>query len=391
MRWSTPYAQTFSARLALFYAALFGVYGIQLPFFSVWLDWRGLSPAEIGLVTATPLFLRLAVGPVAAFLADRSGDRRSAIVVAAGCGLAAVLALSQSQALLAILLFTAIFLVGSQTTGPIGEAIALSGVREHGVDYGRMRLWGSLSFIVVTFLGGAAVEHLGASSVIWMLATGMGALLVAACVLPAPRQAGPQLGSFRRLTLGHVAEVAASRPFLLFLCAVGMVQASHSVLYVFGVLHWQAQGLSSTTIGVLWSVGVVAEVMLFGVADRFVGRVGPMGYIVAGGVAAVLRWGAMALDPPVVVLFPLQVLHALSFAATHFGAMHFIHRAVPQEQAGTAQSLVAAVTGGFGMGAATLLAGVLYEPFGGLSYLAMAAIAGIGLAAAVRVKASWLG
>jgi PPP family 3-phenylpropionic acid transporter len=95
MSFSTTPARDFSLRLSLFFAALFVLYGVQLPFFPVWLDWRGLSPAEIGVVTAAPLFLRIVIGPVAAFLADRSGDRRQAIIIAAGCGLLAVLALSQ--------------------------------------------------------------------------------------------------------------------------------------------------------------------------------------------------------------------------------------------------------------------------------------------------------
>jgi len=389
MNLSTGSAQTFSVRLSLFFAALFVVYGIQLPFFPVWLDWRGLSPAEIGMVTAIPLFLRLFVGPAAAFLADRSGDRRRMIVIAAAFSFAAVLVLGQSYALLAIMLFTAVFLVGSQTTAPIGEAIALSGVRELGVDYGRMRLWGSLSFIAATFVGGALVGRLGAPSVIWMLAASTGGLLVSAWLLPASRRLDePTSAEVKgaRLTLGQVAAVAGSRSFLLFAFAAGVIQASHAVFYVFGVLHWQAQGISSAMIGVLWSIGVLVEVLLFATAGRLVGRIGPLGFILAGATAAVVRWGAMAFDPPLALLVPLQALHALTFGATHFGAMLFIQRLVPQEQAGTAQALLAAVTGGVGMGASTLLAGVLYGPFGGSSYLAMAVIAGAGLAAALLLK-----
>ncbi|MCL4768660.1 MAG: MFS transporter [Hyphomicrobiaceae bacterium] len=389
MSLSTGHARSFSLRLSLFFAALFVVYGIQLPFFPVWLDWRGLSAAEIGVVTAAPLFLRLLVGPAAAFLADRSGDRRRAVVIASACGFAAVLALSRSHALPVILLFTAVFLVGAQTTGPIGEAIALSGVRETGADYGRMRLWGSLSFVAATFAGGALVGQLGAPSVIWMLAASMGALLAAAWLLPPPRPAGEGTapdGPRGRLTPGQVMQVAGSGDFLLFVLAAGLVQSSHAVFYAFGVLHWQAQGISSTTIGVLWSIGVLFEVMLFAGAGRLVHSVGPLGFILAGGVAAVVRWGAMAFDPPLAVLLPLQALHALTFGATHLGAMHYIHRTVPLEQAGTAQALLAAVTGGIGMGAATLLAGLLYGPFGGSSYLAMAAIAGAGTAAALILK-----
>ena len=387
---STTPAQSFSLRLSLFVAALFVLYGVQIPFFPVWLDWRGLTPAEIGAVAAAPLFLRLLIGPAAAFVADRSGDRRRAIMVAAGCGLVAVLALSQSHHLLLIAFFTAVFVVGSQTSGPIGEAIALSGVRELGADYGRMRLWGSLAFIVATFAGGALVERFGAPSVIWMMAACSGGLLAAGWLLPSNRmavRAGVAAANVHRPpTLGQVAEVAGSGSFLLFVAAAGLVQSSHALFYAFGVLHWQAQGISSTTTGVLWSVGVLAEVLLFAVAGRFIEIIGPVGFILAGAVAAVVRWSAMALDPPLVLLFPLQVLHALTFGATHFGAMHYIHRAVPQEQAGTAQALFAAATGGIGMGAATLLAGALYGPLGGVSYFAMAVLGGVGLIAAVAMR-----
>jgi PPP family 3-phenylpropionic acid transporter len=387
MSLSTTPAQAFSLRLSLFFAALFVLYGVQIPFFPVWLDWRGLTPAEIGAVTAAPLFLRIVIGPVAAFLADRSGDRRRAIIIAAGCGLAAVVALSQSYGLLLIALFTAAFVVGSQTCLPIGEAVALSGVRALGVDYGRMRLWGSLAFIVATFAGGALVESLGATSIVWMLVACSGGLLASAWLLPVnhPGAAGerPVTPGRRLLTPRDVVRVAASWRFLLFVAAAGLVQASHAVFYAFGVLHWQAQGLSSITIGVLWSLGVLAEILLFFSAGRFMALIGPIGFILAGAIAAVVRWGLMAFDPPLALLFPLQVLHGLTFGATHIGAMHHIHAVVPQEQAGTAQALFAAATGGIGMGAATLLAGMLYGPFGGLSYLAMMAMGVIGLIAAV--------
>lgn len=382
-------ARAFSLRLSLFFAALFVLYGVQIPFFPVWLNWRGLTPAEIGAVTAAPLFLRLLIGPAAAFLADRSGDRRRAIIIAAAFALAAVVALSQSHQLLLVALFTAVLVVGAQTSAPIGDAIALSGVRNLGADYGRMRLWGSLAFIGATFAGGALVERLGAPSVIWMLAACAGALLVAAWLLPASgsADAGRSVaGSAPPLTLRQVVDVAGTGRFLLFVVAAGIVQASHAVFYAFGVLHWQSQGISSTTIGVLWSVGVFAEVLLFSVAGRYVGTVGPVGFILAGAAAAVVRWGAMTVDPPLALLFPLQVLHALTFGATHFGAMHYIHRAVPQEQAGTAQALFAAATGGIGMGSATLLAGVLYGPLGGSSYLAMMAMGVVGLVAALVLR-----
>lgn len=383
-----PRPRSFRLSLSLYYAALFMLFGLQIPYFPVWLNWRGLTPAEIGIVSAAPLFVRVLVGPAAAFIADRSGDHRRAVVIASGCALAAVVALSQVHGLTLVLLCTTVFLAGAQTGGPIGDAIALAGVRERGVDYGRMRLWGSLTFIGATFAGGAVVGRFGAPSVMWMLAASSGALLLAAWLLPAPSAAAGEGGrAGRGVTASQVMAVASSGSFLLFLLAAGVVQASHAVFYIFGVLHWQSQGISTTAIGVLWAISVAAEVALFATATRHLQSVGPLGLILAGAAAAVLRWGCMALDPPLALLLPIQLLHALTFGATHLGAMHYIASTVPREQAGTAQAILAAASGGVGMGAATLLAGALYGPYAGLSYLSMAAIAALGLCAGLALRA----
>jgi PPP family 3-phenylpropionic acid transporter len=112
-------------------------------------------------------------------------------------------------------------------------------------------------------------------------------------------------------------------------------------------------------------------------------RIGSVELIALGAGAAVARWLAMGFDPPLALLVPLQLLHALTFGATHVGAMHFIGRAVPQAQAGTAQALYASVTGGIAMGGAMLLAGPLYAAYAGRAYWAMAALAAVGLIASL--------
>ena len=137
------------------------------------------------------------------------------------------------------------------------------------------------------------------------------------------------------------------------------------MFYTFGALHWRAEGISTTTVGMLWAVGVLAEVALFAYSGIVVARIGPALLIVAGAAAAVVRWGVMALDPPLVILFPLQLLHALTYAASHLGAMHFIARAVPESAAGTAQAFYATIAAGLMMGGATLASGSLYARFGG--------------------------
>ena len=197
----------------------------------------------------------------------------------------------------------------------------------------------------------------------------------------------PRRGIDREIVL----RLIRNRVFLVFLLGIGTVQAAHATFYTFGAIHWRAQGLSSALIGMLWAIGVLTEVSLFAVSGRVVGWLGPVRLMIFGGVAAVVRWAAMSLDPSLGWLIALQVLHGLTYGASHVGAIHFISRAVPEEAGGTAQALYATLASGVLQGAATLLSGALYARFVGGAYLAMALVAGIGLAAQLLLSRAWGG
>jgi PPP family 3-phenylpropionic acid transporter len=151
----------------------------------------------------------------------------------------------------------------------------------------------------------------------------------------------------------------------------------------FSALDWKTAGFDTTTIGLLWALGVVAEIALFAGSARWSlpGTV----LLLLGGAGAVLRWGAMALDPPALALPLLQCLHALTFGATHLGAIAAIAQLAPAGRAAAAQGYLSIVVG-LAMAAALALSGSLYAAHGGAAYLAMAglAFAGCGLALAAR-------
>jgi PPP family 3-phenylpropionic acid transporter len=375
----------FAARVSLLFAAIFVVAGTNLPFLPVWLDWAGLGPREIAIITATPLFVRVAVTPAIAFAADRAGDHRRFLIGLSWAGLAALVVLAQSREFWAILACTVAFAAAWTTVMPLTETVAMSGVKAAGLDYGRMRVWGSLSFIAASLVGGWVVERLGAGSAIWLVVAGAALTTAAAHALARPIGLGrlKAATSPPRLSLAEAVGLLGSRTFLIFLVAAGLVQAAHAVFYTFGTLHWRDLGLSTGWSGALWAISIVAEVALFAYSAAVVRRIGPVELIALGAGAAVVRWLAMGFDPPLALLVPLQLLHALTFGATHVGAMHFIGRAVPQVQAGTAQALYASVTGGIAMGGAMLLAGPLYATYAGQAYWAMAALAAVGLIASL--------
>ena len=373
----------FAVRVSLLFAAIAAIIGTSMPYLPVWLDWTGLSASEIAVITATPLLVRMVVTPVIAFAADRAGDHRKFLIGLSWAGLLALLALAQARGFWLILLWMLFFSLAWTTIMPLTETVAMSGVRAAGLDYGRMRLWGSLSFIAASFVGGWVVERLGAGSAIWLVVIGAALTTAAAHGLAQPIGLGrlKAATSPPRLSLADAASLVRSRPFLIFLAAAGLTSASHAVFYTFGTLQWRSVGLSTGWSGTLWAISIVAEIALFAYSAAVVARIGPVALIALGASAAIVRWLAMGFDPPLALLVVLQLLHALTFGATHIGAVHFISRAVPETQSGTAQALYAAVTGGIVMGGTMLAAGPLYAAYGGRAYWAMAAVAVVALLA----------
>jgi len=375
----------FALRVSLLFAAIFLTVGIHLPYLPLWLDWVGVSAREIAIITAAPLLVRAMIGPAIAYAADHAGAHRRFLIALAWIGFAALLALAQANRFAAILPLSLLFSLAWTGVLPLTETIAMRGVKVLGLDYGQMRLWGSLSFIGASLFAGWTLAGLGPGCTLWLL--GAAAALSAAAAHALPR-CPPLVSGAARPLLASVAPLLFARDFLLFLLASGCVQAAHAVLYAFSTLHWRALGLSTTRAGALWAVSIVSEVALFACARGIVRHIGAARLIVLGAAAAVIRWFAMGFDPPFLLLVALQGLHGLTFAATHLGAMHFIARTVRDALAATAQALYAAATSGIFMAAAILSAGPLYAAYAGRAYWAMAAMAAVGLAAGLSLSAT---
>ncbi|HVX92264.1 MAG TPA: MFS transporter [Xanthobacteraceae bacterium] len=240
---------------------------------------------------------------------------------------------------------------------------------------------GSASFILANVAAGFLLNRIAHEHLIWVMVAPLAGTAFAALLLA--RSAG-----------GHplVAQEPASEaslwrsPFFVgIILAASLVQASHAVFYGFSTVHWATKGLGGATIGALWGLGVVAEILLFALAERLPGGLSGVKLIVIGAVGAVLRWSLMALDPPTAALPTIQCLHALSFAATHLGAMQFLAGVVPARRGVTAQgdfATLQAVT----MALAMASSGALFAAYGSLAYAAMAVLAAAGGAIAV---AAW--
>ena len=375
----------FAYRLSLNYGAIFASLGLYLPFMPIWLSYRGMTPAEIGIITSAPLFIRVLAAPSIAIWSDRRDDHRLTIIVGSWCASACAGALFFAHGFWAIFLLVVILQVSSQSVLPLLETKALAGARRHDLDYGRMRLWGSAAFIAANLFGGAVIAHYGGGSVLAMVAVAIASTALAAHALPHdPRNlhsGGPM--SQPQAGLSGLWRLLRQPWFILTMIAVGLIQGSHAVYYAFSAIHWRSLGIGDGWIGILWALGVAAEIALFAVSKQALLRCGAAGLILIGGFAAVIRWAAMALDPAFWLLFPLQTLHALTFGATYLGALNLIQSEVDASQSGAAQSIHAALSGGIVMGSMTLVAGFAYAELAATSFTIMVGAAATGCAFAL--------
>ena len=385
-----PLTMPLAVRLSLFYASLCLFTGVQLPFFPAWLKSKGLGPQEIAFIIAATMFLRIVAGPVVAFLADRLEDRRRIVILLAWGSLAAVSLYPVTSGFWQIFLVTLVLMSLFPSITPLIDTLAMKAVHEQGIDYGRVRLWCSITFIGASTGAGYLLKWQPMSIVAFCLIGAIMVNLAGAHLLareaPTVRRA-ERPGGQLRATL----EFTRQPLFIIGILTASLIQSTHAVYYAFGTLNWQRHGYSSNVIGILWAIGVVAEIILFAVSGRVVARVGAVRMMSFGAAAAVFRWCVMAFNPPLWVLFPLQTFHAFSYCAAHLGTIHFLTRATPGKFAATAQSLYASLSAGVMMGLMTLAAGALYENFGTKAYFLGAGVGAVAFLGTLVVGARWQG
>jgi PPP family 3-phenylpropionic acid transporter len=363
--------------------------GVHLLFFPAWLASIGFGATAVGLLMGSMNLLRVVSGPALGVAADAFAARRLAIIALLSLAAASYAGYAAFTSIALVVLFSFTSSAAFSAITPLLEGVTLKAAMQSGFDYGRVRLWGSAAFIAMNIAGAALVGAHGIGAFPWIL-TGAGALALAgALVLPPERETRRQ---------GHAAIVRAQawalmrRPlFLLFVVAAGMAQACHAFYYAFGTLNWQQQGYGADLIGVLWALGVLAEIVLLSLSARAVARLGPTGLLALGAASGLVRWTALAFSPPLWLVIVLQCLHAGTFCAVHLGAMHFILRATPQHLVGTAQSVYSAVTIGVFFTLAQYASGPLFAHYGSLGYLAMTAMSGAALALALLLGRLWNG
>ncbi len=381
----------FQLKLSLFYVMLFMSVGCYLPYFSIWLKNQGLNGDQSALILAAPMIIRIIFTPIVSIWADYEGNYRKILIILALGSLLSLCVMSQLSGFWAIFIVASLNAVFGSSLIPLTETLAVIGVKANQLRYGRARSWGSAAFIAGSLLTGILVDFYGPEVVLPFLICTAVAIVCAALYLPPPQGKGRlrDAVSGGKLSWSGILGLLRHRVFWVFLIGAGLGQACHAFYYGFSSRLWQDFGYSGWLIGVLWTIGVLSEILLFLYFGDWLRRFNPVLLIIAGASAAFIRWMMMGLEPDLWLVIFLQILHAFSFGLAHLGAMYFIGLAVPDRLSATAQGVYATMSMGVFMGIAVLISGPLYDEVGSSGYFAMAGFAAFSVLVALYLLALW--
>jgi PPP family 3-phenylpropionic acid transporter len=367
----------FAVRLAVFYAAIFGLVGTHLPFFPVWLQAIGIDASWIGVIVAVPSVTRFTVLPFITSTAERLGAIRGAMRCAAVATTVGFCLIGTLTNPLAVLIAYAVMASLWTPIVPLTDGYALKAVERYGLNYGPLRLWGSAAFVVGALGCGWLLQEIAARHLIWAIAgmAGVGAL-TSAWLSPVPASGPRAVVDFRATRL------LRDPGFLAIIVASALIQGSHAAYYTFASIAWQREGIDGLSIAMLWALGVLAEIVVFALASRI--KLAPSTQVVLAAACGVVRWVITAGSPPLAVLAAVQTLHGLTFGLTMVATMRLLVQHVPSQVMASAQGYLAAATG-LVMGGTSIVSGALFAWLGQGIYGVMA---GMALTGGVVI---WLG
>jgi PPP family 3-phenylpropionic acid transporter len=355
---------------------VFGSTGVASVYFAIWLTNRGISPDEIGIINAVPVVILLCINLLVGRLADKASDWRQVIVILALVAGAVPVGLFFVSGFWGILLLWTLCVVPAFSLVPVIDAATLRMTERRSSDFGVVRAWGTVGYMVSTALAGPVIAFFGEAAfvplfVVWSLLRALLALqlpLFRAPTEEAVVAATPKVSRFRQILTPW---------FVLPLVGLGMHSAMHGVLSAFGALIWKQQGISEGLIGPLIAVMAASEAVMMFVWTKLKIKISARHLIIFAALVAAFRWGAMAFNPPVVLLFILQMLHAITFAVGYFGGIYFIANWTSEEIAAEAQGFAYVLQQGMGV-IALIGFGWCVALWGEKAWLAASAFAFVG-------------
>lgn len=374
----SPYGWISQYLIGFFFA-----YGVYLPFWSLWFEEQGVSASDIGILVGMGFATRCVANLVLTPRIHKVEHLMPALRVLSFAGLIFVgfhFFTGGSFWLMGVA--TVLFNLCCGPIIPISDAMANHYGRLKMLDYGRTRLWGSIAFIAGSTVVGYLVSLYGTDMILYTALAGMLMSLIFSMRRINPM---PITDTQEQMVRPKLTELLREKSVIRFLLLMALIQGSHAAYYSFSSIYWKEAGYSEAIIGYLWSLGVVSEVLIFALSKRlFVGWSLRALFLVAS-VGVMVRWGITASTTALVALVAIQLLHGVTFAIAHIGAIQYI-QASGQNRMVALQALYNAIPLGAFIALMTALSGWGYENWGAKVFWGMAVMGAIALFIRVEPK-----
>ena len=343
-------------RLSFFYFIYFAALGSFIPYWSLYLKSVGFNADIIGELTALLVSTKMISPNLWGWIADLTGKSLSIIRIASF--FAAVLFTGflffQGYSWFAVITFSFSFFWNAAL--PQFEAVTLRYVKTEPHRYSQIRLWGSVGFIVAVLGVGKLLDYLTISFLPLIIISFLfGIWLMSLCV--------PDIKSNHHANkLEGLWTILKKTKVVAFLSVGLLVQLAHAPYYVFYSVYLKYNGYSSSYTGLLWTLGVVAEIILFIYMRRVLKHITLRSLLLCSLLLSVLRWWLIAhyVDNEIIIT-AAQLLHAASFGGTHIAAMHLIYDYFGEAHQGKGQAIYTSLSFGLGGVLGSLYAGYTWE------------------------------
>jgi MFS transporter, PPP family, 3-phenylpropionic acid transporter len=373
-----------SLSFALFFFAYYGYIGVFSPYASLYFADRGMTAAEIGILMSLMQVMRIFGPNLWGWVADRHQQRVRVLRVTALAAAAAFCGIFAGQTFMQFFIVMVAVNAFTSAQVPLSEALMLSEMQGDLTHYGRLRLWGSVGFIMAAVLAGPLLDRYGIRMMLWMSLGLLLLVLVASARMREPDGIAPAQNAQSVLGLLRRREVAA------FFASTFLMIAAHAALYVFYSLYLAQIGYSNTVIGLMWSVGVIVEIVFFFYQAPIFRRFGVRNLMLASLLLAVVRFLIIGLGAgSLALLLFAQLLHAATFGAHHSASVATLQRWFSGPLQARGQALYTSISYGLGGTLGGLLLGEFWDTFGSRSVYLMAAALSLMAAGAATLSYRW--
>lgn len=398
-----PSAHTVSAfRLAAFYFFYFASIGVFMPYWGKYLASLGYDAQAIGLLVGAVMATKIIAPYIWGVLSDRTGKRIALIKLA--CLLTPVLFLGvyvdvgggqaadqtsvkntiQNSALIWLVVVMLAYSFFWNAVLPLYEAVTMDFVNSHHALYSKIRLWGSVGFVVLSVGMGWLIQHvtMGLNAVphiflLCLIGVGASALSLKQTAPIQNQQASDHISIFSVL----------SWPLMAFLIACMLMQLSHGAYYTFFSIYLTDSGYNDTQIGLFWGAAVLAEVLAFAFMKPLMQRFGVQTLLVSALLLTAVRWAVLSyLQDSAVWVLLTQIIHAASFGTFHAASIVVVHRLFPETMQARGQALYTSVSFGLGGAVGAYVSGYLWSRIGGDATFLLS-----GACALIGAVVAWVG